>query len=860
MSCSDALTILVGSSGPAVALHDALRDWSAEGLLNVFVWVTAESAMTADPVGLLVDNGAEEGVGVSEVLARRQPRVVRVVSLNMADGSDRNTTEPTKRLASLVRAAGGDVKLVTMRLFLVDPARTCQEPRPVEGWHNVLLSPEDAQSPTSLKMSLPSTTTVTDFGAWAAPSVAALTGLYAGLATSPFDLAAPLPGIQVRVARAFFRRLDATAVENDLRAQVLSLGGNYPEVRDGSQESQYIEDSGVELATSTMAKALWSQHQHLLKGARVKATAAPVQSIGPLRALKMFFSFLLSAVKNAPVAWWQSVVAGTKAKLASGVQNAVFGDSDSQYRVAVTGMAEGASLTLRERLAAIRSMERAVASEFREQVVHADLSELWKDYVAGALTLLDGGQRQQAMPPVQIGAQRGVLAWASQCVPDQSHAFTTIPGALASAGTIRVVPPADTMTAHQLWEHLDRLSTDPLLGVEAELTKRELDIWASKNQQTYVAQCAGVPAASFLELTGEIEQLHDLLERASSLADPDKDSKQILVRTTKLLRWLLIGLGVVLVLLVVCGVFAVLGWLLVSVLSLVSLVGWLGSSLLVFLHGQRDLFQWLVRRENAVSQCDAAQRNLVEAIRDARRVGDIYRLFLHWSRVLGAFLADPLGEGAADAHSASVLASRLPLAVGLGVAHSDVNSLAQAAQELRAWLFTPGWLDEVWEACVGAAGAQLGPGAAAALAHPEEIYRERAVEGSHLVGDWADVLERDGVRSQAGDRMWKEQALEHTDLESLATSISEPDGTRTTFAKFMDGAQIPQDVPGRPRLFADTAFSADARVYGKHAVAETWQRVVHLDVGRGAVLVEMSAGVRPSELVGRSTTSGDGSQ
>jgi len=860
MPSSDALTFLVGSSGPAAALHDALRDWSAEGFLNDFVWVSAEAPITADLVGLLVDHGVAEGVGVQEVLAGRQPPVVRVVSLNTADGSDLDTAESAKKLASLVYTAGGGVRLVKIRVFLVDPRRQSQEPTPIEGWHNVLLSPEDAQSPTSLKMSLPSRMSVAEFGAWAAPSIAAVTGLYAGLATSPFDEATPLPGFQVRAVRAFYRRLDATALVNDLRAQVLSLGENYPKVRDGNQESQYIEDSGLELATSTMAKALWSRHQHVLKGARVTVPEGETEPIGVRRALVMFFSFLWSALRGAPVAWWGSMVGKTKAKLALAVQDLVFGDSDSAYHVVITGMAHGAPLDLTERLAHLRSMEQGLASLPQEQVVHSDLSQVWQDYVGGALTLMDGGQRQPSMPPVQIGTQRGVLRRSSLCIPDHPHAFTEIPGALSSVVRVRAVAPADTFAAHRLWEHLDRLSSDPHFGVEAEQTKQALQKWASQNQRTYVAQCAGPLAAALVELTREIAGLREVLERASSSPAADNATKQHLVRMAKRLRWLLFGFAGLVVLLVVGGIAAILGWVLVSVLCLIALGAWLGSSLAVFLLGQRALFRWLAERRKAVTQADAAQRNLVQAIRDASRVGDAYCLFLQWSRVLGTFLVDPLGEKSPDAHVASGFSSRLPLAVRLGVARTNDTSLAQAARDLRARIFDPGWLDGAWTDCLGAVGAQLGP--AAVFASPEEIYCERAVEESHMITDWADALEVDGVRSHAGERVWKHQTAE-TDFGSLATYVSEPDLSKgrgavigdevspsLTLTEFMQGAELPVDVPGRPRLFAGTAFSEDARVEARHAVGQVWNRAVNDEHGRGAVLVEMSAGVRPSELGG----------
>ena len=128
-----------------------------------------------------------------------------------------------------------------------------------------------------------------------------LTGLWSGIDAAPLDGRDQLPAEQVRVARTFFRYLDADAVEMHMRQGVLTMSAGLPLPMVGSDRAVEVED--VSRAAAKMAAAFWDKHRAVLKGPRETALAVPVKEIGGLALLKEFFSFLGAALRGLPLAW-----------------------------------------------------------------------------------------------------------------------------------------------------------------------------------------------------------------------------------------------------------------------------------------------------------------------------------------------------------------------------------------------------------------------------------------------------------------------------------------------------------------------------------------------------------------------------
>ena len=114
------------------------------------------------------------------------------------------------------------------------------------------------------------------------------------------------------------------------------------------------------------------------------------RQIGWRETLRWFFSFVWAALRNAPEDWFRARKGQLAGVVARSVQGTVFGGSTSAYRVIVDQRGPdgrpAAWYDLRE--ASARVVE---SMHGRPQRAVADLSELWRDFAAGALTLVDGG-------------------------------------------------------------------------------------------------------------------------------------------------------------------------------------------------------------------------------------------------------------------------------------------------------------------------------------------------------------------------------------------------------------------------------------------------------------------------------------
>ena len=290
----ESLVLLAAPDGVLAGVRDALRDLSALGLIEEFLWVRL--APVDDQLSISADKiigGAAEPVTVQQVLSENQYHRVRVCCLSavlppsspestsqsFSEPTSRSFPEPTSRsfpeptsppfpeptsppfpepvegrarstfdpveaereLVDLVRRSSGTGEIERLRCVITRPGGVADaEDLGRDGWHNVIISPEDARGPGLGHQVLGPTDDPALIGGPAATAVAGLTGLWRGLPEAPLDDVAVPPGQSVRVGRAFFRSLDASAVEDSIRDGVTSVSGGLPAVRVAGAQSLRI--------------------------------------------------------------------------------------------------------------------------------------------------------------------------------------------------------------------------------------------------------------------------------------------------------------------------------------------------------------------------------------------------------------------------------------------------------------------------------------------------------------------------------------------------------------------------------------------------------------------------------------------
>ncbi|WP_152360828.1 hypothetical protein [Microlunatus speluncae] len=919
------LVVLAAPDGPLAGVRDALRDLSAVGLIEEFLWVRL--APVDDQLSISADkiiDGAAYPVTVQQMLSERQYDRVRVCCLAAVlpspaapsrfegqAGSLHDHPDGERELVDLIRRSSGTGEIERLRCVITRPGGIASaEDLGRDDWHNVIISPEDARGPGLGHQVLEPTDDPALLGGAAATAVAGLTGLWRGVPDAPLDDVAVPPGRSVRVGRAFFRSLDASAVEESIRDGVTSVAGGLPAVRVAGAQSLRIGPppggsaaggaagpgtdriDDVDAATGTMADALWRKHGGVLRGPRVQPSPSPVKDIGALAALRMLFGFIWAAIKNTPMRWRAALTNKIASTTAAAVHGSVFGRAPSAYSVVVRGIRpDGSGADWRDWGRASNELAGVIGEAGGGQGWSGerhDLSTLWQDYLAGAYTLADGGERIAELPPLQVGADRAVLADPAQIVPGPAHRWQ-VPGQLGGAA----VAPYDALGLQAVQTRLD--PPEGQLTPELDRARSGLGGWLGRYRAAYAVKVGQRLGAAVSGTRDEAQAILRELAQAGSEDEPSDDLRRKMRRLTLWMRGLLIGLAVVIIILLLLGGFEKLTWETVTISIIAAVVLWLIGSFTVFFVSQRELFRELNRRKDAASQTEANRVNLGHVLRDLNRLTAAYEQFLAWSRISGVVLAAPFGGPAQVGAASRLPAAGLPLSTRIGVAELQPDAVAKAATVIRREVFRAGWLSRPWQALLESAPGRLGPEAIDLAQSPDRMFAEQGGDGTLLVR-WAALLESGlaPATSQPGDpgrslslskrrpepveggrpepaeggrlddslsgealndggrALWQAVGRSLPDSElgrSLVASVRVAGPTPATrpFADFMAGLDQPAES-WSGQQFDPVAFGAEARVAGRQRVVTDWYRTSGRELSRVAVLVQLTEAFAAYEL------------
>ncbi len=851
MAESSHLVVLVAPRGLLAGIRDALQDWSAVGLLAPVCWVEDPPEEGAGRVTATeIVGGRSTTTTLEQLVANRDYTRIRLVLLVPAfRDAEVVPAAGEDHLSQLIRRSRGRAVVECLRITVT---RSGAGPGlgvlAREGWHNVVLSPEDSRGPGLGQERLQPSDDPIEIGAPAAAAISALTGLWAGIPDAPLDGLPLLPAQHARVARAYFRHLEAGELEEAVRSGVLTMQQTLPRPRVGGTGRAVAVDN-VALATAQMAEQLWTRNAGVLRGPRETAPPVTVQPIGVGKALTMLFGFLGAAIKGAPKAWAVALMHRASSSIARTVQGAVFGHARSAYEVVMRGVRPDGSFARWGDLNAASTQLSELVSDPRERALHhADLGlpGVWRDYVGAALTLVDAGPRSAQLPPVVVGVEPGVLTRPADCAPDASADFTEIPVTLSSSLGLQRIEPADVLTRDEVRQQLGQWRTDQTVGVDADRMLSALDAWAARHQHAFVVQAGGYLAHTIGQLRAEVQHLLTLLREASAELDDEDSLQRKQRRLAAWMRGLLIGLIVVLVGTGVLGGLEVIEWSTAGIVGGSAVLVWLVSSFVVFLRGQRDFFAELHRRETAKSQAEISRVNLGHALSDLRRTTGAYRQHLVWSRALGALLRQPFGEQADRPAPARLAKEGLPRSMALGFPDPEPTLLANTTAQVRRDAYRAGWLTGPWESLLAEAPSRLGPDGTELSGDPEELYRDPGHPQS-LLSRFVDSVVRHGPGPQGGIAFWRQVSWLGGSLADGLIQRVRDDGEPVTLSSFMSGID---NADGRAASFDGALFTATARTRQADAVVGQWRRGVRTGLGVTAVLVEFSEGLPSYELEG----------
>ena len=662
-----ALTILLSPGEHADGVIAGLTDLSAAGLIDEFGWIRCVAGSSRIEKVTLVTEGRSTDVSLEQLVTGRQIPALRVATLVPATPDAVRADLGTEIAATngLVSVSGA-MSVTRVRFLLAGPEGISGDldSLVIEGYHNVLVSPEDSRAPAFGRIATPTSPGPQEFARFAAPAVAGVTGLWSGVAHAPLDGVDPLPGRVVRLTRSFYRRLRTDDVEKRLRSVILAQNGELPLPSDQHSQVIYVQDPG--LAASTMAQAFWTKHAAVLRSNLLPYEAVTTEEIGGWKAITMFFGFLWASLKNAPSAWYRSLVDNVSDRVAIGIQNAVFTDAPAAYEVVVRGRKANGEYASWDDVGAATEHLAAVAGIGQTKSAQADLSLVWQDYASASFTLADGGTRgvSGGLPPIQVGAARGVIGHSGSIVPGARERFSDIPGVVAAAVRTDGVDATDPLGIQDLRFQLHELQASPDHGLAAGSALKQLDGWAATTSRSFGSLVGERLATSYGEARRDMQNLFEKVRNAAAAPDPG-EAKLTLARWTQVL---------VILWLVLTGVFIWLGvrgtvewWVPVSVI-VGTLVILLVCLCMAFIKSQRQLFALLHQRRRQKSEEAVDLQNLQTLISDVRRLWQAYGQFLSWSRAIGSFLSAPLGPDREQPTTPLDVAWGLPMSTSIGVA------------------------------------------------------------------------------------------------------------------------------------------------------------------------------------------------
>lgn len=848
------LTIIAAPHGLLDGVRDALTDWSAIGLVGDFAWVTPDLMRDGQVHVLWTSDGEVRGTSIDALVGRVRTDLVRLcVLVPVLSGQEPIGADAEQELFDHIEARF-DARIVRARALVARSGDATRAPElAVAGWHNVLLAPEDAAGPNLGSRPLGPTSSAAELGAPAAAALAGVVGLWARLDASPLDDLAMLPGTQVRLARSYSRHVGSFELSGALSRELLSTERGLPLPSGVGISSVYVED--VDLATEQMASHLWARHASVLRGPRESVPASEARRIGVLEALRMFFSFLGAAIRNAPRAWARGIVHRASSQAASHLQGLLFGQGRSAYSVVVRGVTgDGRPANWAETSEAIATIDKLIDDSYgtREQVAKTNLAELWQDYASAALTLADGGERNAALPAVQVGAQRGVIRNPAAIVPGTDRSFAGVPPHLRSRADEPQLLAYDALAAQSLESHLKHLSNEPNGGLAAGVALGELSQWRAAHRGTFASRVGARLAGAHTAVLAEVRALFDKVRLAAGADD-------LLTRVDAQQRKIARALNIVAVVWALVAIVGAVVLLLTStftwgLLALVvggSVLLWLLTALIVFFRGQRELFALITARRQLLAEDEVARRNLRVALRDARRLGEAYQQFLSWSRVLAVVLQEPFGRELSFEHSPRGLVDGLPMASHTGTYSVDAQEIARAAALLRREVFGYGWLSQNWHEALASAPGQIGPLAVELEQAPELMFRQQADSPESLLVLWTQALAESGLAINLGRAQWEsaQRSLQgtHRDiLDRLTSSVVEAGNQTQTLgprsrSEFMGG--IDDDAATYRGRFNADLLTDSGKVADHSRVVVAWKRESTESVATTVVLTQLSDGI-----------------
>lgn len=615
-----------------------LADWHASSWLASYATISlTEIAARGENIANIV---AREPAGpdgeecLRRMLDLRDEPEVRLAVLTVV-GSDGRWIEQRRSTQAALGKLNAALPNRIAAIEVVVPymgGQWSKELAPWPGWDTIVCAPEQSSSLEQPGLDIycdrNSPVEVDELAAHAAAFIAGAVGLWAGASTSFFDHTDHAD--EIRVGRVSHRRIDATALADAIRSAAF--------------KEDVLRSQAAELALSDgpLKQRAEELKEFISILPRPKGKSRPVpETIGFWASIKLFFSFMFSAMLRAPREVVATLTRRAKEGIATALQSVIFGQ-DSEMLITVGGVRANVTdddlQSVQDELADLDTQLRKIPGiTIPETGAGATHRAFWQTCFDNAFALLTGTRQGGADPCLQEGHARFFPA--PQVAPQTGRWRPH--GQLVSGVPVGGVALNDTRAVMAARYAL-------------ELDQREGSGWRGRAED-HLASLRDAAAPWFSSYMGRVGLLisdelakyegivAELLRRIQAMSTPDDDEADEIVRGMRnFSRWVTSlavgGIGVAWLLRLA------LPWFPALLFTGLAAVGWLVAVMIKYVTTRQALFQLQYRRDLAEHELKQVLVELPVAVENARRLAKLYAQYRIWAPLLAAFLARPFGE------------------------------------------------------------------------------------------------------------------------------------------------------------------------------------------------------------------------
>jgi len=815
------LVVCISRRPELVRFLGVLQDWSSLNLVDDFVYVDADSDDGEHgPDSVYVTEGAIQRGPLSKILAGL-PNLskCRVACVSQISGEISSVgAELGDVILRQVRDALPSVEISQVHLIGVAAPSTWKhvssETVAWRGFHNVLLAPENAQSPRSGVVSIGSGELASPVGlTHHAAGLCSALGLWVGENRTFVDDEPPAGPGRVFALRTFSRHLSVATVRSDILMNLVDMHGGYP--IPSSDEDSVLLCQDEESAAIAMSKTLIGLHESEIfpKARRVHTERGQIDfTLG--EQFRSFVTHLGRMFKVVP----RAVADGVSAQSARMAQRVLIGPDDAVLVATVNGIrGVGQDQKIAEKDSFGSALEKIISllPDLGDDVARqpAEFVEFWKDFLNGGMTLLDAKVRTQGLELPGKGFHKTVVSNPGAVAPDPMSRFV-LSDHVRNLSGVSELEPCDLDLQHTLIALLDdRIESSGTEDLGLSIERDHLKEWSDSLHGSYVTDVGNSFISKLDKVRNEVVKryrdidgaINDSNHVSKLKPDPRKLDRNI---------WSTLGLGFLAV--IVMSWAAYVGYLpgasLYWLIPLVG-VGSIGISFGLFSRNKNRHLHAKREQTNALNQLETHYQNLKAALIDLRGLQTLYNQYVSWARAFSVFIWNPLGNIPKDSDGVFQLGESFCHNHQFGFLVPDEGVTRQAAHVLKSGFFKVGWLDKSWEHFMQ--DLPEFQNRHLLVDNPNLVFTDRAVAKESVLLQWSHAVANDKRRSvskntiERVDHALEERKAPEIDrlFDEVKTISSDGQEMHATYEEFTTGLSDPKEGDATQIRFSSRLFS-----------------------------------------------------